>query len=546
MYIKVTKNQRGEAYHHLVESYREDGKSRQRTLLSLGRVEDGKLVELAEAIAKHTDMVAALDLAKAVDVKDAYILGPLLVLERMMDALGINKLLSKIQKAHPKLGLDVGRLVFTLVASRFVKPVSKLALFDRQIGRLYPGMVDHGTKLHHLYRVLGIMAGHKEEAERFLFYHKKDLFSVTVDVVLYDLTTLRFESTRKVPDTLRQFGYSKEMRSDCTQVVLGLLTDTDGIPLGFEVYPGNTFEGKTLEGIVEKMRKKFTVNRFVFVADRGLFSWGNLEHLRKDGGEFIVGMKMGTLAKPEQAGLYDLSKFKFVSEEIAFMETTVRGERCIVTWSKSRAGRDRKAREEVLEKMRAKLAGARPTKKFIPHASHKKYLLIDESKPPTINQGAIDRDAAKDGFFAVVTNVKSMTAADVVSHYKQLWKIEDSFGELKGTLKARPIHHWTDERIVGHLMVCFLAYLCEAHLTKALRGQQTKMESKAAGQKSIQPRQLTAAMAMEELSTVLAIPVDVGQRRIWVRTDLPPNASSLFKALNMKIPPKIMTPATKM
>lgn len=544
MYIKVTKNQKGEAYHHLVESYREGGKVRQRTLLSLGRVEDGKLEELAVAIAKHTDMIAAVNLSKQVDVKDAYILGPLLVLERMAEVLGIMKLMSNIQAAHPKLGLDIGRLVFTMMASRFVQPLSKLGLFDRQIGRLYPGMVDHGTKLHHLYRALDILAGHKEEAERFLFYHKKDLFNVGVDVVLYDLTTLRFESTAREPGRLRQFGYSKEMRSDCTQVVLGLLTDTDGIPLGFEVYPGSTFEGGTLEGIVDKMRKKFTVKRFVFVADRGLFSWGNLEHLRKDGGEFIVGMKMGTLAKHEQAGLYDLSRFTFVGEELAVLETTVRGERCIVTWSRSRAERDRKAREEVLEKMRAKLTGARPTKKFISHASHKKYLIIDEGKPPVINQQAVESDAAKDGFFAVATNVKSMTASEIVTHYKQLWKIEDAFGELKGTLKARPVYHWTDERIVGHLMVCFLAYLCEAHMTKAIRAQQVKMESKATAQKSIPTRQLTAAMAMQELAGVLAIPVDVGASRIWVRTDLPPNTANLFKALNMKIPPKILTPPT--
>lgn len=544
MYIKVTKNQKGEAYHHLVESYREGGKVRQRTLLSLGRVEDGKLEELAVAIAKHTDLISAVNLSKQVDVKDAYILGPLLVLERMVEVLGIKKLLSNIQASHPKLGLDIGRLVFTMMASRFVQPLSKLALFDRQIGRLYPGMVDHGTKLHHLYRALDILAGHKEEAERFLFYHKKDLFNVGVDVVLYDLTTLRFESTVKEPGRLRQFGYSKEMRSDCTQVVLGLLTDADGIPLGFEVYPGSTFEGGTLAGIVEKMRKKFTVKRFVFVADRGLFSWGNLEHLRKDGGEFIVGMKMGTLAKHEQAGLYDLSRFKFLGEELAVLETSVRGERCIVTWSRSRAERDRKAREEVLGKMRAKLTGARPTKKFISHASHKKYLIIDEGKPPVINQQAVEADAAKDGFFAVATNVKSMTASEIVAHYKQLWKIEDAFGELKGTLKARPVYHWTDERIVGHLMVCFLAYLCEAHMTKAIRAQQVKMESKATAQKSIQTRQLTATVAMQELAGVLAIPVDVGASRIWVRTDLPPNTANLFKALNMKIPPKILTPPT--
>ncbi len=81
---------------------------------------------------------------------------------------------------------------------------------------------------------------------------------------------------------LRQFGNSKERRSDCTQVVFGLLVDRDGIPLGFEVYPGNTFEGKTLSDIVDKMRKKFKVRRFIFVADRGLLSRGNIEKLGED------------------------------------------------------------------------------------------------------------------------------------------------------------------------------------------------------------------------------------------------------------------------
>ena len=89
--------------------------------------------------------------------------------------------------------------------------------------------------------------------------------------MLYDLTTLRFESTRTDLGKLRQFGYSKERRSDCTQVVFGLLVNRDGIPLGFEVFPGNTFEGKTLSDIVDKMRKKFNVRRFIFVADRGFY-----------------------------------------------------------------------------------------------------------------------------------------------------------------------------------------------------------------------------------------------------------------------------------
>ena len=135
-------------------------------------------------------------------------------------------------------------------------------------------------KLHQLYRVLDLLARHKEDIEKSLYWKDRDLFNREVDVVLYDLTTLRFESVRTDKGKLRQFGYSKEKRSDCVQVVFGLLVDREGLPLGFEVYPGNTFEGKTISDIVSKMREKFQVRRFIFVADRGLFSSGNLKVLR--------------------------------------------------------------------------------------------------------------------------------------------------------------------------------------------------------------------------------------------------------------------------
>lgn len=160
-------------------------------------------------------------------------------------------------------------------------------------------MVENKIGLHQLYRALDILHAHKDEIKKRLFFHDRDLLNQRVDVVLYDLTTLCFESTRTDLGELRQFGYSKERRSDCTQVVLGLLTTPEGIPIGFEVYPGNTFEGATIPDIVNKLRKKYCVRRFIFVGDRGLFSRKNLESLRgeKKVGEFIVGMKLGVFKK---------------------------------------------------------------------------------------------------------------------------------------------------------------------------------------------------------------------------------------------------------
>jgi transposase len=455
--------------------------------------------------------------------------------------LGIDRIIRELEQKHPRLTIDLKKILFTLIASRFIKPVSKLALYDRWIERFYPVMIDHHIALQHIYRSLDVLAKHKEHIEQSLYLHSKDLFSINLDIVLYDLTTLRFESTRTDLGQLRKFGYSKEMRSDCTQVVFGLLTDTDGIPLSFEVHPGNTFEGNTLKGIVDKMRRKFSVRRFIFIADRGLFSMENLEHIRHCQGEFIVGLKMGVLQKRLQQDFYNLDHFEYISEELAIWETSLGEDRCIITWSKSRAERDRQTREDILDKIRAKLSRKNPkSKDFVSNHNYQKYLVLQDDEKPVMNQKAIDAQACKDGFFGIITNVVEMTASDIVFNYKQLWKIEDSFGELKGNLKARPVFHWTDERIIGHLMVCFLAYLCEAHMTKALRKQNEKVTSRSIDNKTIKTRQLTTAMAVEELNTVMAIPVQVKSNTIWVRTDIGENAQNLLKALGMRIPPKIL------
>jgi transposase len=139
-----------------------------------------------------------------------------------------------------------------------------------------------------------------------------------------------------------------------------------------------------------------------------------------------------------------------------------------------------------------------------------------------------------------------MTAMEVVSSYKELWRIEDAFGEMKGTLKSRPMFHWTDKRIIGHLVLCFLSHFCEAHLTKSLRKSNMTQKSKSIEKGVVKQRPLTVVAAMEELSRVMAVPVKVKKEIIWLRTDIPPNAIKLMKAIGMKIPPKILPQNKKM
>lgn len=404
MYIKTTKNSAGQAYYHLVESYWENGKSRQRTLMSLGQVGsegEDQLDSLAKAISKHRDVMTITQLAKEISVEKTFILGPLLILQKLFDTVGVDEILKEIADKHPLLELKFSKTVFTIVACRFVKPGSKLKIFEHWKNLLYPEMIDTELPLHHLYRTLDLLAEHKEDIEKSLYWRGRDLLSEPTDIVLYDLTTLRFESTKQTEE-LRRFGFSKEMRTDCTQVVFGLLLNTKGIPLGFEVYPGNTFEGKTLEGIVEKMREKFKIRRMIFVADRGLFSAKNLAILKQDDGEFIVGHKLGSMKAAEKEAVYDLEKFKWiVPGSLAVLETTTAdGDRLIVTWSLVRSERDAKTRKDILAKIERKLGSKKQltTKALVSNTNYHKFLKGLDGGKPEINQSAIEIDSKKDGF----------------------------------------------------------------------------------------------------------------------------------------------------
>lgn len=124
-----------------------------------------------------------------------------------------------------------------------------------------------------------------------------------------------------------------------------------------------------------------------------------------------------------------------------------------------------------------------------------------------------------------------MSATEIVANYKSLWIIEDAFGEIKGNLKARPVFHSSDRNIVGHLTMCFLAYLCEALMTKALREKDITLESPAIKEEIIAPRPITVVEAMRELQEVRAIPVEFKSTTMWVRTDIAGNANKLFAAI---------------
>jgi hypothetical protein len=172
-------------------------------------VGEDRLEELLSAISRHKEVFGILDLAKSISIEETYILGPLLILKQMFERFPIYDLLETMALKHPQLELDLKQIVFTLVACRFIKPGSKLKVFEYWQKKLYPEMISGKIGLHQVYRSLDLLCEHKDEIEKGLFWHEKDLFNQEVDVVLVDLTTLRFESIREDLGELRRFGRSR-------------------------------------------------------------------------------------------------------------------------------------------------------------------------------------------------------------------------------------------------------------------------------------------------------------------------------------------------
>ena len=527
---------RGHTYIRIVESYRENGKSRQRILFTLGRLDallaTGELVGIVETLGRLCKKQDWLDLAKDIGVDDVYYLGAAHVLSRMLERMGLRRVLDKAQAQHSRLELPWRELIFGMILGRFIEPCSKRRLNQEWWGRIYPGLLGVANPpLHWFYRAMDILHGHRDDVERVLFERngERDLFNQVIDVVFYDTTTLYFESTRTDLGESRKYGYSKEHRSDCVQVVLGLLIDKDGIPVGYELFPGSTYDGKSVPAILKKLKTKYQVGRIVFVADRGMLSQDNIREIEKAQMEFVLGMRLWKVSAKKSAEFYDLGRYRPVGQKAEFMirEVEHEGKRLILTWSKERAERDAKTREQILEKLDKKLSKEPTPRQLVTHRGYRQFIKGLDEGHPEVNLEAVEASKRRDGFYGVLSNIpkEKMTADEVYSRYRDLWRIEDAFGEIKGTLRTRPMFHWTDERIRAHVLICLLAYYVEAVITKMLREQKAGF---------------TAPALFRALNEVYAIPVTVRGSRVWVRNKCKGLAAEGYKILGLKPPERVL------
>lgn len=536
MFVRCMKNSNGRRYLRIVENVwnREKRKSEQKILFTLGRLDElqatGQIDSITRSLSRLCKRLRLVDMSKDVSVEQTYIYGSVYVLKKLIERTPLQEITEGIFEAHEQLEISFTEVVFAMVASRFVKPCSKLSLKERWLDRLYPEIIHADIPLHHLYRSLDLLAEHKEDIQRQLIYpdSQHSLFQAPrLELVFYDTTTLRFESVRTDKGNLRRFGYSKEMRTDCTQVILGLMLDSEGLPVGYELFPGNTYEGKTLPLILDRLKEAYQIKRLIFVADRGIISAKNLNEITSAGFEFIMGMKLWAMKDNEIGQISEIREWDYTSENYKVKEMGHPDGRLIITWSRDRANRDVQVRSDILEKLRIKLSRENRPEKLISHRGYGKYLKVVKQGEVAIDEDAIQTESHRDGLFGILTNVskEDLSAKDIVDRYKELWRIEDAFGEIKGTMEARPMFHWTDKRIEGHMMVCFLAYYLEALVTKLIKEANCDF---------------SALSAFDALNQIRAVPVEVRGQTVWVRTKIEGIAAKVMQALKIRIPGDVL------
>jgi transposase len=347
-----------------------------------------------------------------------------------------------------------------LVLSRLANPASKYKsqrILSKQFGK------EHD--LDAVYRMMDKLYEQIDQVKSCTFEHMQSLFPKKVDLVLFDVTTLYFESTEV--DDLRKFGYSKDCRFNTTQVVLALATNEDGLPIGYELFEGNKAEVKTLAFAVEHWKTIFNIGTVCFVGDRAMFTRDNLSILEAHGYNYIVAAKLRSLPEATQSKILDDANYKptVLKNEFAWInELEHDGRRLIVSYKKRRAIKDNKEREQVLNKIK-KLIGAKgSTRKLISNYGVKKFTVTDEASKTVLDEERIAEDALWDGLHGVITNLKNDEAETIIARYARLWIIEESFRIKKHLLKIRPIFHWKPSRVHAHIAICYMAFAVLRHL----------------------------------------------------------------------------------
>jgi hypothetical protein len=524
MFVRVKRVQtNGRLYQYLqvVETRRDQGRVMQHVVANFGRLDEviasGDLDRVIEALVVHSKTLQLVQRYRGglLAAESDKVWGPVLVFERLWEDLGLPDLLRQLVR-HGRLGFDFERVIFAMVLQRILEPGSDRAgakWIDTVHARGFEAL-----RLAHFYRALRSLWRGKERIEQALYEKGLGLFNQEVDLVFFDTTSLYFEGLG--PQGLAKLGKSKDHRPDHPQLVAGLLMRRDGLPIGCEVWPGNTADVTRLQVIAKVLRERFHIKKVVVVCDRGMVSEKNLEELTAMGFDYIVGVKMRGLVEVRREVLSRSGRYQVVKENLRVKEVHVGERRYVVCFNPEEADKDRKDRDKILTALEDKLAHG-GIKKLIPNRGYRRYLKVSAGRFE-INQRQVRQEQRYDGKYVLRTTT-DLPTEEVALAYKNLLWIERLFRDLKSLLETRPIfHHLVKDNVKGHVFACFLALYLVVVLRKKIEALKQKVEW---------------ADLIRDLSQIRAIQLRLEAQRYLLRTDLKGVAHLAFKAVGLRPPP---------
>ena len=400
--------------------------------------------------------------------------------------IGSELILGKIYK---KIGFPQGGscdYFKRLVLCRLVYPGSKLKTVD-----YFRQHLNLDVSVYSIYRFLDELAsGLKQQIEEISFNYTKKILRGKIGVVFYDMTTLYFEASEE--DDYRITGFSKDGKHQQPQIMIGLLVSSHGYPIGYQIFEGNTSETKTLIPVLETFQKKFELDKPIIIADAALLSQKNIEALRADQYEYILGGRLKNEKDPIKEKILGLE-----IKENKPRELSSPNGRLIVTYSSKRAHNDRKNREKGLRRLEKKIASGKLSKKHINNRGYNKYLKLTGDINITIDYEKFRADGLWDGLKGYVTNTR-LSKNKVIEHYSQLWHVEKAFRISKTDLRIRPIYHRLKRRIEAHISICFTAYTIYKELERSLRKNKISLSPEKAIENIKEIRQLKYSLPISK------------------------------------------------
>jgi len=495
------KDGRRHAYWALVESYRSERGPRQRTVAYLGQLDEaGRLgvkraakgnkkpaeqqLQLWEGDSPAPEWVEVETAAVRVENQLAFG-GPWLALE-MIRKLRLDDFLKRTIPTGQE-DIPWSLMAQVLVVCRLCNPSSELHIAEHYYRNTAMnellGVPPEKVYDERLYRALDALLPHKEELEKHLKNRLGELFGLKYDLLLYDVTSTYFEGEAK-GNPLAQRGYSRDQRSDCKQVCLGLVVSQCGMPLGYEVFAGNRTDVTTVEEIVETMERRYGKAERIWVGDRGMTSKKNIEFLKSGGRRYIIGASKASLKQFEQQLLAEDWQQIRQGLEVKLCQSPAGDEEVYILCRSS----DRREKEQAMhrrfeqriEKELQKIEASCQRRKWKKEIIDRRVgsVMAKNSRAAGLFEVDVQQTAdgramigwekkdawrdwatLSDGCYLLRSNVKNWSSEDLWKAYIQLTEAEAAFRIHKSDLRIRPIWHQREDRVLAHILVCFLAYV---------------------------------------------------------------------------------------